>query len=80
MATPLQQDDEIIEALLRVETSKIRVSDPNGENPACKNALLTYTCERCGGDVRENRGACPAVPSEQRWHAVTDDELAEGRH
>lgn len=66
---------EIINGIIRVESSKTRVPDPSGENPVCMNALGTWTCERCGGDVRENRGACPAVPREQRWRAVTDDEL-----
>ena len=66
---------QIIDGIIRVETSKIRVADPNGENPPCKNALFTYTCERCGGAGVGVRGACPAVPREQRWHAVTDDEL-----
>ena len=40
---------------------------PDGEFPICKNKLGTYECERCGRDVRGARGACPAVPPEERW-------------
>lgn len=47
------------------------VMDPEGTNPICKNALGTYACERCGRDVREVSGVCPAVPAEQRWRFAT---------
>jgi len=43
------------------------VMDRNGDNPACKNKIGTWKCERCGADVRSTKGACVAAPPEKRW-------------
>lgn len=59
---------KIIDAIIRIESSKVRVSDPAGNYPVCKNAIGTTICERCGNDISVTRGGpCPAFPPEKRW-------------
>lgn len=60
---------EIIRGVMAVQMDNCSamVADPNGPNPSCKNMLGTYICERCGNNVRDMEGACPAVPREKRW-------------
>jgi hypothetical protein len=52
-----------------IENMSRMVKDPNGQNPACKNALFTWICENCGRDVRyvDKSKACPASKPEDRW-------------
>jgi hypothetical protein len=45
-------------------------ADIEGPYPACKNAVGTWICERCGRDVRNREDACPAVPPSKRWRFV----------
>ena len=62
---------EIMDGMLRVEGAKDSILDPAGKFLACKNALGTWVCERCGQDVRTARGACPAIPVDLRWRMST---------
>ena len=69
----MNNEKEIIDGIRRVHADNVAriVSDPNGDSPECKNILGTWTCERCGNDVRETRGkACPASLPEDRWRFV----------
>lgn len=64
-----RRDRRITQGVLRVErwNDQFRQPNPAGAYPCCKPAIWTLTCERCGGDVRAQRGPCPAVPRDQRW-------------
>ena len=64
---------EIIEGIRRVSESNRRmmVADPHGDHPRCKlkvspiGAIPDGKCERCGEPLK--KGACLAVPPDQRW-------------
>jgi hypothetical protein len=60
---------QAVDAVIRIgiENASHMVADPAGDYPRCKPLLWTYSCERCGQDVRGCQGPCPAVPPEKRW-------------
>lgn len=67
MSQPSAPEGWRIVMAIQADNCANMVADPEGDSPACKPALGTSTCERCGGDVRQRKGACPAVPPDLRW-------------
>lgn len=59
--------DDLTRGVLRAESYTRRVLDPSGPYPACRSAVGTRTCERCGRDTRGAKGPCPAARPEDRW-------------
>lgn len=64
-----EAQDAAMAAVLRIQADNCAnmVADPKGDHPSCKPRIGTRLCGRCGRDVTENRGACPAIPPSKRW-------------
>ena len=66
--------NEIMQVILN-NTPKT-VKTPDGAYPVCIPALRTNICARCGKMInREQVGACSAIPPEDRFNFINEDEV-----